>query len=168
MKDIILIVASTVFTLQLMAQSRQCSNYNADLGDKYVSSFSPSNDSISFLPSPDSSISCAFVDLYNNRPIQFNKLMCLCILKLYYSHLECCQQSYELESSSESSSNLVILIDLINRRFSGQTSPLTENYISSEITYNWLKTNKRYLLSRKIRKIYRLINRKLHEIEQIN
>jgi hypothetical protein len=92
---------------------------------------------------------------------EVNKLFILILLKQYYFHLRCCNQSYNLHDMRIGSAGIII-----NRYYEIASVKIWDNFLSSDEPYYWIiKNNKKYYNNRKIKKMIRLINKEQKRIE---
>lgn len=134
---------------------------------KFAESFNPSgkrNEKPDTLPSVSKEIKDVISKLHNDQYSEGEKYIVLIILKLHRSHLECCNQTYELRQKYG------------NYTIEGITSPIlqeflrfTKNYknneliefLPSSIAYNWIEKNgnifKYELITEEFKKIKALL-----------
>ncbi len=132
----------------------------------FAENYAPNRDSPAQLENVPAEVARAFENLRNSDPSSCEKYLALVFVKLYRSHLECCNQSYELRTKPSSGIDktadpLLFVFNSITKMFDASK---TIEFISSEMPYEWVKVHSYLLNDPSIKKEVSIIKMKQAEI----
>lgn len=110
----------------------------------------------------------AFNELRGTNKVELEKYLTLIFIKLYRAHLQCCHQSYELRISDKPYIDQTQ--DPLLYEFNLLTNMYKQNeiipFISSRMSYDYVKTHSYLLEYNKIKTEIKKIDRLLHKINK--
>lgn len=136
---------------------------------KYAINYTPKNEinqPPDTLPIPSKEVRGSII-LLDSKNKNFVKLYtCLIILKIYYAHLQCCNQSYELRKypKNDTTNNIILYYCLKNTGFYDYNE--NPEFIPSSFVYDRIKEKKLFSGSKIITKEVKFIDELLSEIEK--
>lgn len=132
----------------------------------FAENYAPDRDSPAQLEDVPAEVVLAFEKLKNSDQSSCEKYLALVFVKLYRSHLECCNQSYELRTKPSSGFDktadpLLFVFNSITKQFDA-SKPI--EFISSGMPYEWVKMRSYLLNDAAIKKEVAIIKVKQTEI----
>jgi hypothetical protein len=132
----------------------------------FAENYAPNRDSPAQLENVPAEVALAFEKLGNSDQSSCEKYLALVFVKLYRSHLECCNQSYELRTKPSSGIDkaadpLLFVFNSITKKFDA-SKPI--EFISSGMPYEWVKVRSYLLNDAAIKKEVAIIKVKQTEI----
>jgi len=112
-------------------------------------------------PAVPDSVVFAFKSLEKSNFIDYEKYLLLIYLKIYYSHLQCCSQSYDLRSQNGKSFILNCSLDPLLCEFVKLTTKYELDkpieFLSSSLSYDYFRKHKYLRRYKLIKLIVKLI-----------
>ena len=133
---------------------------------EFAENYAPGKDGPAQLDRVPAEVVHAFEKLSIEDPSSCTKYLALVFIKLYRSHLECCNQSYDLRtkpspSIDKESDPLLFQFISLTKMFDASRSI---EFISSGMPYEWIKTNPRLLKDHSIQHEVAIIKMKEAQI----
>jgi uncharacterized protein (DUF2164 family) len=117
---------------------------------------------------PNEEVLASFLLLKENDLVKFESYITLYYLKVYYFHLKCCNQAYDLRTANESGLKLDCIIDKLLCEFmlmsNKDQSKETIEFISSRIGYEYYLNNPKFEIIKSFAQVVSLIMKKENEI----
>jgi hypothetical protein len=141
-----------------------------EIAREYADSYSPtreSNKGIAELPDFSDSVKKAFQSLEKTSFKDFERNIVLIFIKIYSAHLECCHQSYDLRITEQYELYFKNepLLEELNKLTKKYKEGVFEEFIPSNIGYDYVKSHRYLLKDEQIKEHYDRIEVVLKNIE---
>lgn len=166
-QDRMRLITCSVLTLLMSAVTCFGQATDLSIAKDFAEQYTPSNGGPAQLKGISADVVLAFQNLRESDRSSCEKYLALMFIKLYRSHLECCNQPYELRTKplggiDKDADPLLFEFNSLTKLFDPSSSI---ELISSEMPFEWIKRNSHLRKVPSIKKELAIIKQKRSDIQ---